>query len=435
MLSKRFALEGGWVIAGQVSSVIGLLASLRVLTNVLSPAAFGEFTLGLTVAFFANQIIFGPVANGIARYYTIASQANQTSSYVAASGALLSRATALTIATGLLIAAGLWALDQHSWACIVLSATALAFSSGYSGALSTMLTAARHRAWVACQQGLEPWIKLMCAVGMVLGLGRTGASPLIGYALGHLASGLALRFVLARVVPADAGSQVSTDWGTQIRDYARPFLLFAFFTWANISSDRWALQHFAGTREVGLYAAAFMLGYSPMSTISAVLVQLAAPVIYQSSNHAGPAQSLQLAKRQCDLLAGAILIVTGMAWLIAFCFHGRLFDTFIAKDYRSASSLMPWMILAGGIFSAGEAAAVFLNSAMRTHLQIAPKITTALIGMGLNLLSARYFGSEGVVFSVLTFSILYFLWLRYIVWRTTSLSTGHPRQESSCAIK
>jgi O-antigen/teichoic acid export membrane protein len=178
-----------------------------------------------------------------------------------------------------------------------------------------------------------------------------------------------------------------------------------------------------------------MLGYSPMSTIAAVLVQLAAPVIYQSSSRADPAQALRLAKRQCDLLAGAIIATTVVAWLIAFCFHERIFDIFIAKDYRSASPLMPWMILAGGIFSAGEAAAVFLNSAMRTHLQIAPKIITALVGIALNVLAARSFGSQGVVFSVLAFSILYFLWLRYIVWKTTKLPPSHPQQESSCVTR
>lgn len=420
MLSRRFAIEGGWVLAGQASSVIGLLASLRVLTEILPPAAFGEFTLGLTVAFFANQIIFGPVANGIARHYAIANQAHQTSSYFSASHTLLRLAVARTIALGLLIAAGLWLLDNHSWALIVLSATALAFTSGYSGALSAMLNAARHRTWVACQQGLEPWIKLLCAVGMTIALGGTGSSPLIGYAIGHLVSGLALRLVLARLVQVDNDSQAPIDWSQQIRIYARPFLFFAFFTWANVSSDRWALQHFGETTDVGLYAAAFMLGYSPMSTMSAVLVQLAAPIIYQSSSRADPAEALHLAKRQCDLLAGSILTTTVGAWLIAYCFHEQIFDIFIAKDYHSASTLMPWMILAGGIFSAGEAAAIFLNSAMRTHLQIAPKIITALIGVALNLLAARYFGSKGVVFSVLAFSILYFLWLRYIVWKTAS---------------
>lgn len=423
------------MVAGQVSSVIGLLASLRVLTEILPPAAFGEFTLGLTVAFFANQIIFGPVVNGIARYYAIADQARQTFSYFEASQVLLRRSATLTIVVGLLIAGSLWALGDGLWSLIVLSATTLAFTSGYSGALSAMLTAARRRAWVAFQQGVEPWLKLLCAIGMAEILGRTGVSPLIGYALGHLISGLVLRVILARVVQADAGAPIPMEWEREIRSYARPFLLFAFFTWANISSDRWALQHFAGTQEVGLYSAAFMLGYSPMSTISAVLVQLAAPVIYQFGSRADPAYALPQAKRQCDLLAGVIVATTAVAWLIAFCFHEQIFDIFIAKDYRNASSLMPWMILAGGIFSAGEAAAVFLNSAMRTHLQIAPKIITALIGVSLNLLSARYFGSKGVVFSVLTFSILYFVWLRYVVWKTTGLPTARTRQESSCAIK
>lgn len=429
MISRRFALEGGWVVAGQISSVLGLLASLRVLTETLPPKAFGEFTLGLTLAFFASQIIFGPIINGIVRYYSIASQASQTTEYFLACRALLRRAVTLTAVIGLLMAVAFWVLDHQHWTLIILAATALAMASGYSGALGNMLTAARQRAWVACQQGLEPWIKLLCALVASLLLGKTGASPLIGYALGHTLSGLLLH-AIARRMMRDVPPSPPGNWRSQIWEYARPFLLFGIFTWANISSDRWALQHFAGPQEVGLYSTAFMLGYSPMVTLSTVLVQLALPIIYQSSSptpsSTDPNWAWSRAKRQCDLLAGAIVLVTALAWSIAYWSHERIFAIFIAHDYRSASVLMPWMVLAGGFFSAGEAAALFLNSSMRSHMQIMPKIITALIGVVLNMLGAWLFGSEGVVFSVLTFSILYFSWLRYIVWRTTRPSPSPP---------
>lgn len=437
LISRQFALEGVWVVAGQISSVVGLLISLRVLTGILPPTAFGEFTLGLTVAFFANQIIYGPIANGIARHYAIALQAEQTSAYLQASRNMLLRALSCTVALGLITATLLAAADNSKWAGIVLAATALAASSGYSSSSSALLTAARQRSAVAIQQGIEPWIKLACAVLGTQILGAHGGSPLLGYALGHAITGIALHVVTNRLaVPPSSHATPASVWSRQIWNYAKPFLVFAAFTWANISSDRWALQHFAGSQEVGLYAAAFMLGYSPMSTVSAVLVQLAAPVIYQSnSSHSNdPTEAARVAKRQCDLLAGSILAITILAWLIAALLHEQIFRVFIAPDYQHASVLMPWMILAGGIFAAGEAAAVFLNSSMKTHLQIKPKIITALIGICLNVALASLYQAKGVVFSMLAFSVLYFVWLRYIVHKQTSSTVSPSNQETSCAV-
>ena len=47
---KRLAKEGGWILAGQIATVLGSLMLVRVLTEHLDPVQYGQLALGLTVA-------------------------------------------------------------------------------------------------------------------------------------------------------------------------------------------------------------------------------------------------------------------------------------------------------------------------------------------------------------------------------------------------
>ena len=47
---RRLSKEGAWIVLGQVTAVLGSLASVRLLTELLDPAAYGELALGMTVA-------------------------------------------------------------------------------------------------------------------------------------------------------------------------------------------------------------------------------------------------------------------------------------------------------------------------------------------------------------------------------------------------
>ncbi len=73
---QRLAKEGSWIVAGQIATVLGALVLVRVLTEYLEPAQYGQLALGLTVAGLVNQVVMGGVLAGIGRFYSIAAEAN-----------------------------------------------------------------------------------------------------------------------------------------------------------------------------------------------------------------------------------------------------------------------------------------------------------------------------------------------------------------------
>jgi O-antigen/teichoic acid export membrane protein len=200
-----------------------------------------------------------------------------------------------------------------------------------------------------------------------------------------------------------------------IWNYSWPFSVFGVFTWVQLSSDRWALQLLATPSDVGLYAVLFQLGYSPTSTVSAMLTQFVAPIIYAKAGDATDStRNAEVAKLTWHLV-NVLLAITCVVCLAAWWLHGQLFRAFVAPRYWSASRLLPWIVLAAGIFSAGQIVALKQMSRLRTRAIMRAKVTTALFGVVSNVAGAYWLGMPGVVYAGVAFSIAYFVWLAWFV--------------------
>ena len=79
---NRLVKESSWIVFGQLAAVVGALVLVRVLTEHLDPAQYGQLALGLTVAGLVNQTVFGGFSAGIARLYSIAAEKHDLPAYL-----------------------------------------------------------------------------------------------------------------------------------------------------------------------------------------------------------------------------------------------------------------------------------------------------------------------------------------------------------------
>jgi O-antigen/teichoic acid export membrane protein len=378
----------------------------------MSPAAFGELALGMTVATLVNQVVLGPLGNGATRFYTPAAEAGDLTGYLAAVRRMVVSATGWIILGGLLSIVGLVITRHAEWIGLAASALVFALFSGYNSILNGIQNAARQRTIVALHLGMETWARFLAAAGLMFLLGATSTVAMVGYSVGIvLVLGSQYAF-FRKIVPGNVdGARRGGSWSEQIWNFSWPFASWGIFTWAQQASDRWALGLFASAQEVGLYAVLFQLGYYPMSMASGMAMQFLAPIFYQRAGDASDS------KRNADVtnlswrLTRLSLGVTCVAFLVAILLHAKIFRIFVAKEYGTVSYLLPWMLIAGGVFAAGQTIALNLMSQMKTESMAAAKIVTALLGVILNFAGAYWYGIEGIVIVGVLFSVLYFLWM------------------------
>jgi len=421
---RRLALEGFWILSGQVAAVIGALVLVRVLTEYLEPEQYGELTLGLTIAVLVNQVVMGGLTAGISRFYSIAAEKNELPEYLKASQRLMGYAVMTAGAITITSIAGLLWVGHSQWILLATAALVLSVFGGCNSALVGIQNAARQRAVVALHGGAEAWLKILLAVSMMLWLGRSSTAVIWGYVLSSLiVTGSQLFFLQRMNRPQGAQTDTSGDWGLQIWAYSWPFSVWGIFTWLQQISDRWALQTFSSGHEVGLYAVVFQLGYVPIGLVMGMAVTFLAPILYQrSGNTADQTRNLSV-HRIAWRITFASLAITALAFMFTLLLHEWIFELLVATKYHEVSHLLPWVVLAGGVFASAQMLALKLMSEMKSEVMTTAKIVTAILAVGLNIYGASQFGSQGVVVALIAFSCIYFFWM--VLLAQTPLKSGH----------
>ena len=409
---RRLSREGFWVLFGQILTVSGSLFGVRILTEFLNPTAYGELALGMTIATVANQVLLGPFNQGVSRFYAPAVERGDLRGYFQAVGRLMLLAGGVLVLVGFFGIFGLAMAGRAEWLAITAGAFSFAVFSGFNTVLRGIQNAARQRNVVAILQGIEVWGRWLFAAGFLLCWGTRSAMAMYGYAVAA-----ALIFFSQLAFMQNIGSErfsvrlKSNEWLKNIWTYSWPFSVWGIFTAVHLASDRWALEIFSTTKDVGFYLVLFQIGYLPITLLTGIFTQFLAPIFYQRVGDGRDEQRRSSVHHLSWRLTWLALTLTGGVYLFTRAFHDQIFKIFVGKEYLSISNLLPFMVLSGGIFAAAQIVSLNLMSQMKTRNMMMPKIITALIGVSLNLLGAHLIGLKGVVMASILFSGIHFLWM------------------------
>lgn len=409
---KRLVKEGGWIVIGQIAVFAGGMVLVSVLTKYLDPTQYGQLALGLTVAGLLNAVVMGGVTNGIGRFYSIAAEKQDLVGYLRATRELLGYATTAAVFIGLILIASLHWLGYSHWRGLAAAALVFSVLSGCNGTLSAIQNAARQRAIVAFHGGLDAWLKIGLAVSVMLWLGASSTAVVIGYACSSSLVAFSQLVFLRRTIPVQK-LQTTTDhqWKGQMWAYSMPFSVWGIFGWAQQSSASWALEVFATTETVGLYSVLSQLGYLPIQMATTTAMTFLMPILFART---GDAQSSDRNRNVRDLIKRLIFLgfcLTACAVLVATVLHSYIFHFFVDDAYFSVSYFLPWVVLAGGIFSVAQLYASRIMALLMTKKIIAASIGSSIIGIIAAVVGTYYFLLAGAVASMVIHAFAYLVWI------------------------
>lgn len=210
-------------------------------------------------------------------------------------------------------------------------------------------------------------------------------------------------------------------WQARIWAFSWPMSIFGIFTWMQLVSDRWALGLFSSKQDVGLYAVLFQIGYFPISLLSGMVASFLAPIFYQRAGDASEQRRIAGVNRISWHITWWSLGITMVAVVVAFLWHGALFQLLVAPKYHTVSGLLPWVVLAGGVFAASQSLSLAMMSQLKTRLMMPAKIGTAVVGVLLNLGAPTGLACR-VSCSQVCFFPLVFSWM-LVLFRSEALGT------------
>ena len=381
---------------------------VRVLSELLGPAEYGRLALAMTVGTLISQVVMSFNA-GIGRYFSVASEERNLSGFRSGINRLFGGAGIVVAALTIVGIIGLKLFGQCSWLWILVFTAMFSYLSGCGSCLNSIQTAARQRAAVALHSGFESWLKIGLVFLVTYLFGGYCEPVIVGYALAALVVGLSQFYWVNKLMFGEALDR-SSFWEKRILSFSWPFSIWGAFYWMQSSSDRWALERFSTTAEVGKYAVLYQLGYTPISMALGLAMTFLVPILYQRYDVSGATEDRRSVH---NLSWGTTYFAIGctlLGFLITTFCHQLIFHLFAAESFRGISFLLPWMILAGGLFSAGQILSLKLMAEMRTGQLLVVKVFTALLGVGANVIGAWLFGIPGVVAGMIVFSLGFLIW-------------------------
>jgi O-antigen/teichoic acid export membrane protein len=412
---KKYFKEGFWIAFGQIFGIIATLIGVRFLTEILSTNEFGVLSLSMTCVTLLNQLLFGPLSNGILRFYSIAYEKNQLLQYFTSIKKILKNITLLILLLSFLIILILVLIKKNEWILIVIFSLLFSLFSGFDTIFTNIQNAARERKTSSLFTATGTFLKYFFAIIFICVLKPTSNFVLLGYSFALvLILLIEYHYIYKLIQKFLISSQDTTDWTKEIILYSWPFSSWGIFSWLQSSSDRWALSYTNNTQDVGLYSASYQISYGPINLLTGFIMQFLTPIFFQMIGDANdPNRNHRVSKLNFKITYYAIGF-TLLLFFITIISHNFFFKILLSSKFETISYTMPWLVLASGLFATGQNLSLSMMSLNKTQSLIPVKITTALIGLIFNYFGARFYGINGIIFSNVFFSIVYLTWIYFL---------------------
>ena len=438
---KNILSELSWFVFGQGVAILSALVLIRLLTEYLSVAMYGQLALLLSILALVNQSIYGGIAMGVGRFFSISQKNNEEEYYFVASFLLFKRATIFFVVFGCCLVGVLKFISFELPFYSILGCIIYSILSGYNNLFNNIQGSARNRIAVALHAGMDGLLKIFF---VLLGIYYFGSEAYVVIGAFTVSTCLVVisqyiwvereylnKFKLSKfnnqsqssskldqLPPSVAINQQTRSYVQRVWSFSWPFSVWGVFTWAQLSSDRWSLQVFQTPESVGFYAALFEVGYRPITLLIGLVVTFITPIFFEMGTvkktvsgdepSGGSTATLRVSETTKRVIV-VCLSITILAFMASLWLHVWLFKLVASVKFAEVSFYLPWMILTGGIFATAQVLALKMMSDLNTVKSLPIKLISSSIGIALNILGASAYGLSGVVGANVIFALIYFL--------------------------
>ena len=333
--ARRLLRDGSRLLAGHVIGAIGVIVGIRLMTEMLTPEQYGAAALMIGLVSLHTGLFPLPVAQALGRFWPSVPSARQGALQLEASRLLRVPVglASVVFALGVCVEGALSGTATPGGTALLAVATVLLVVAESLRAHEQAISVAQRRSlMVAVWQGSEAWLRPIMALGLIcLVPGASVAGVLTGYAL---ATGLLALWVRQR---QHRPGEPAPDIRARLIRFSLPLMPLAIIGWVNGLADRYLIGALIDLRSVGLYAAVYGLSARPLRILGVVAAHTFRPAYYQALAAGRTAVANRLLALWFWLLAGALVAVTLLMWLLA----DSLARWLLAAEYRDTAWLSP----------------------------------------------------------------------------------------------
>ena len=214
---------------------------------------------------------------------------------------------------------------------------------------------------------------------------------LAGLIYTRLAQGILSTIINVAILAKNWRPRINWPILRRMLDYGVPIMPVAIASIALTSSDRYFLEHFASTTEVGIYSLGYKLGMVVSMMVSAVSLAWGAQlfVIAKQPN----------AEQKYARILTYYLVTVGFVGLIISVLSREVLQIFTAPAYYDAYTVVPLIVISYIFYGAMYMTNIALPVQGKTRYNTVIVIGAALLNLGINSVLIPRFGMMGAAVS------------------------------------
>ncbi|MCF8074937.1 MAG: hypothetical protein K9K63_12250 [Desulfotignum sp.] len=412
----KFRSEILWILLGQGGVLLGGMIGIKLLTQLVTPAEFGRFALANTLVLLIGTNVFGPVGQGVMRFWSITGERRERAVFSILSGKIIRKLSLSIFWVGAGSAAVIFFFKDWGWSMLIFISIATGILSGWAGVRLSIFMAARERKRVALINTCAAFAKPLAGVLMVYLFVADAVLILAGYVISLCVVVIVCENQFKRLVGNEAQNCLKnkTTCNQQLKKelsaFIWPFYIWGIFGWMHQSCDRWAIQSFHGTEVVGAFFVISQLAIYPLVAGSGFLSTFFIPIAYQKAGGLISGSDFRSAARIISVMTGFYFIGAVSLILLYGFFHEQMVLLISNDQFTMYSTYLPWLTGAWALYYLGQMFAGFGLLANKPGLYIKPIITSGILVTMLSFLLSSKYGVPGVVWAIGATGGVYALW-------------------------
>jgi O-antigen/teichoic acid export membrane protein len=341
---KTLSDMGRYVPAMIVPAIMGLV-SVSLFTRILSPYEYGLYILVFTAVLFIDVFAFSWLNQSTLRYFE---------KYKTLELAKFVSTVFISFIASMVIVTIIWffclyildsRIDQRLWKLSFLGPLLVFTQSGYKLVL-TYLRAKRESKRYSLHSVANSILKLTMALLLIYYCGMNAEGILLGIAL---AAGLTFFSETLRITKRCGmkTGKFSLVIFTSLTRYGFPLIGLAAANMILSLSDRYIIEYFIGSAEVGIYSAGYRIAEMSVYLLISFLLLAAFPVLIEVYENKGEIEARALMK---DLFNIYLLFIVPVVFGIC-ALAEELTSVLLGSSYYKAHIILPWV--SAGIFFMG----------------------------------------------------------------------------------
>ncbi len=402
---------------GYLFTALGGLLGVRILTAYLTPSQYGELSLGITMGGVIYSVLFGPLTNGITRFFSIAKEKKEINFYLFNVLKIIIKASILI---GLLLLPIIFFTllsGNTKWIYLVLASSSFGFVYSFNNIINGLQNASRKRIIVSINQGLMTFSRFFVAVIFINIFGSSSTVVIFGQFIGLFLTLTVQVYFLNSTLRGYVINKIykvsNIDWQSKISSFTLPLITLGLLNWLRIAVEKWGLVFFTNYDEaVGFYSIIYQFGYYPISLLINLLANYLRPIYFDKAG------DNQKRLKSTYILGVKIFIfsflILSFLIFIVFTYRENIFQIILDEKYKSVAYLIGPMMMSALLNESTSFVTLLIQTKKETKPLLFPNTSIYLSGIILAIFGAYFYGLYGVVFASLLNSSIKFILFSYL---------------------